>query len=582
MVGVRELRTQSEAFWRDEYRVDEGDIDLITGLILEAGKPQRLETLASAIILHRFRAEKEAVAEQARRGKIYRPADEARVGEELVFPAFDFAVGKVVDVRPGRNPKYGPFQVIRVRFEEPVPGPQEREFASSFVHPHPLNRPLEELVVGGGSEIGEEELIEIAGPYVSAKLQAALEKDDEFVYFDGTWFLRALLPEIHIGHLNLAEAVIYEAGHPVSARDILQELELETTTSIQAQLFALNHALGEDERFDNVSLFAQNLGQDGSVEVLGKTEGPVWYLRALEPEAVFERPAVLRPAFRARGGEYVGITTLDMIDEIGDELDDVPSVLVREVTEIRIELPFPHLYAGTLPATQQFLNMLPVTTASHFAITLAIAGKRQEIEAWVLPEERYIAGLGDWYAAVGMCVGGRLALTPTGDPFRYQLAYEPSGSRRSEWLRAAMVEGGELVLQMARASVEVVCDREMLIDVPDREAIVALMAARERDQVPLSRLIRKAFAELAKLSSGGVVHIKGLYSVVNLMRRSGLVPILAELARNACFDPVGQGYWAYSPALEGTLYQTPDEMRERPLSGRDDLVKDQVVQYLGR
>jgi hypothetical protein len=571
MVPVRELQTQSEPFWRDEYEVDEQDLDLVTGLILEAGKPQPLDTLISAIILHRYRVEKEAVAEQARRGKLYRPADDAQVGDELVFATLNFAVGRVMDRRSGSNPMYGPFQVIRVQFAEEVPGPQEREFASAFDYTHPLNRPLEELVKGGESEMNETDLVDTMKVHAAHKLHDALDASDEFVYFDGMWFLLELLPEIHLGYLNLAEAVIYEAGHPVSAEDIRQELELDTTTSPQAQIFALNHALGEDERFDNVSM----------------TQEPAWYLRALQPEAVFKRPAVLKPAFRARGGEYVGITSLDLIDEIGDELDDVPSVVVREANEVRIELPFPHLHAGTVPATQQFLNMLPPASAeftmnTHFALTFVEPGSGREREVWVLPQAGYIAGLGDWYTSVGMCIGGKLTLRPTDEPFRFTLGYQASSRRRSEWLRAATVENGALVLQMGRASIEVDCDREMLIDVPDAEPIVALMATREKENAPLHRLMRKAFAELAKLSSSGTVHVKGLYSVVNLMRRSGLVPILAELARNACFDPVGEGYWAYDPALEGTLYQTPDEMRERPLSGRDDLVRDQVIQFQGR
>ncbi len=66
------------------------------------------------------------------------------------------------------------------------------------------------------------------------------------------------------------------------------------------------------------------------------------------------------------------------------------------------------------------------------------------------------------------------------------------------------------------------------------------------------------------------------------MRRVGSVLVFAELTRSACFDPVGNGFWAYDAALEGAVYRTPVEMRERPQSTRDDLVKDQVVQYLGR
>jgi len=70
--------------------------------------------------------------------------------------------------------------------------------------------------------------------------------------------------------------------------------------------------------------------------------------------------------------------------------------------------------------------------------------------------------------------------------------------------------------------------------------------------------------------------------VANLIRRTGSVPVFAELTRRACYDPVGGGYWAYDPDLAGRVYHTPEEIRERPLSGRQDLVRDPVIQYQGR
>jgi hypothetical protein len=61
------------------------------------------------------------------------------------------------------------------------------------------------------------------------------------------------------------------------------------------------------------------------------------------------------------------------------------------------------------------------------------------------------------------------------------------------------------------------------------------------------------------------------------------VPVFAELTRQACFDPIDQpGMWAYDHSLEGTVYRTPDEMRERPMSQRDNVVRDQAVPYTGR
>ena len=562
MLETGRLGTQTERYWRDEYEVTESDLDLVVGLILEAGKPQTIDTLATAIILRHLRREREAAAQQLKRGRVYRPADHYEVDEDVVFTTMN-RVGHIVGIRPGYNPKYGSFQVIRVAFANEK---REREFAVDFDQPHPLNRPAEELLVSGDSEMTETDVMRMAEHYVAAKLEQALEAHPDFVWFNDTWFVKELLPEVHVGYLNLAEAMIYEVGHPLEAHEMLGELDFGETASVEAQLFALNHALGEDERFDN-------LGAEGE---------PVWYLRALEPEAAFARPAVLTPAFRAGGGEYVGITMLDLIDEIGDELDDVPSVVTRLISETRFEMNFPHFYAGTMPATDQVLRMLPPSRRHHFPVTAVDANSGERFDVWVVPREKYIAGLRDWYTSIGMCVGGQVAVTPAEEPAHLALSVTPVRSRRSEWIRSVQIQEEGLTLQMQRATIAIRCDRNMLIDVPDPEAVARLMAEKAGTVASLHGLIRRAFEELAKLSSRGLVHAKSVYSFVNLMARVGSVPIFAELTRSACFDPVGDGFWAYDPSLEGVIYRTPDEMRERPRSTRDDLLRDQVVQYLGR
>ena len=563
MTTGRRLAAQTEAFWREEYQLSESDRDLVTGVILEAGRPQRLETLVSAIIMHRFREEKDLAVRQAELGRIYRPVDEYEVGDELVFSALDFAVGRVAAVRSGQNPRYEPFSVIRVAFEGTAP---EREFATGMSQPHPLSRPVEELLKGDDAEISEADMARLFGHYVALQLEPALEASDDFVWFDGTWFLGELLPEIHVGHLNLAEAMIYEAARPLAATQMLVELELEGIGSVEAQLFALNHSLGQDERFDNVSM----------------TEEPSWYLHALQPAAVLRRPVVLEPDFRAHGGEYLGLTMLDLVDEVGDELDDVETMMMREASSIHFEVNHPHLCAGTMPATLQFLRMLPSAVNRHFSFAMIENGSDRRFDVWVVPGERYVCGLGDWYASVGMCVGGQVDVTPADEELTFVLSATPTRSRRSEWIRSVSVVEDRLVLQMQRANVAVRCDRNMLIHVPDRGAVLGLMEHARDIQLPLRTLVRDAFAELAKLSSRGVVHAKSIYSMANLLRRTSSVSVFAELTHNACYDPVGDGSWAYDPAFEGTVYRTPDEMRERPLSKRDDLVRDQVVQYLGR
>jgi hypothetical protein len=354
-------------------------------------------------------------------------------------------------------------------------------------------------------------------------------------------------------------------GEPVKAEEMVEDLELESG-SLDAQIFALNRALGEDERFDDMSM----------------DDTPTWYLRALEPEAVYERPQVHEVGYGAEGGEHVGLTMLDMIEEIGDELDDVETMILEEVSEIHFEVVFPHLQAGTMPATRQFMRHLPADTGHHFPATFVDQGTEQEIEVWVVPEEGYVCGLGDWYAQVGMCVGGRVTVRALEDPLTFEISVTPERGGGSNWVRSASVDDERLVLQMQRANIAVDCDPNIMVDVPNPQEIVQLMGSTAESDPSLGSLVRTAIRELVKLSSRGVVHAKALYSVVNLLRRTGAVPIFSELTRHACFDPVGEGFWAYDPELEEDVYSDPEEMRERPLSEREDVLRDQVVQYLGR
>jgi hypothetical protein len=173
-------------------------------------------------------------------------------------------------------------------------------------------------------------------------------------------------------------------------------------------------------------------------------------------------------------------------------------------------------------------------------------------------------------------------VSPGGAPMTFEIAATPVRGKRSEWVRSAAVVDGRLVLQMQRATIGVRSDRNMLTDVPDRQSVADMMARTAAQQLSLPAVVRMAFEELAKLNSKGVVHSKSIYAVANMLRRTGAVPIFAELTRRACYDPVGDGFWAYEPALESSVYRTADDMRERPLSTRGDLIKDQVVQYLGR
>ena len=107
------------------------------------------------------------MAQRARMGNVYQPSGRFNVGDQLVFTGRDFVTGTVVSKRPGENPLYGAFEVIRVVFDEGA----EVEFASGLDITHPLNRPVEELLGGGDPNVSDASVVVMAAKEVSEKLQ---------------------------------------------------------------------------------------------------------------------------------------------------------------------------------------------------------------------------------------------------------------------------------------------------------------------------------------------------------------------------------------------------------------------------
>jgi hypothetical protein len=131
-----------------------------------------------------------------------------------------------------------------------------REFAAGLTWQHPL------MAVDPDADPAL--LAERYGAIVAPGLAALLSKDKDWLRRGDRWILRALLPSISAGHLNLAEAIIMLAGEPLPAEQILRELDLDTSVPAATRSLALDTALGTDERFRNV----------------GAIEAPLWTVTA--------------------------------------------------------------------------------------------------------------------------------------------------------------------------------------------------------------------------------------------------------------------------------------------------------------
>ncbi|MGQ9682917.1 MAG: hypothetical protein ACUVX9_10300 [Anaerolineae bacterium] len=562
MVAVRpRAQTQTEGYWKRDFRVRAEDVEAIYDLILEDGRPWTLEQIAQEVMARHCR--REAQAREPEAAVAYRPREHYEVGQQMYFPSMAYAVGRVVGVRPGQNPRYGPFSVIDVLMageEEP------RHFAADFSPAHRLNELVEEAGALGEDELTPEELCARYGEPVKVAVAEALAANPEFVSHRGLWFLRGMLPEVHVGYLNLAEAVVDVAGHPLGTEEILQQVELPTDARPEAQVFSLDLALSGDGRFDNV----------------GSEEKPRWFLFSMEPPAVANKPERLRPRALTVGGELLHRESLEIVREVGDELDELPGSQPPPVPEsgrASFTLNYPHRLEGTFPLTRSVLALFPQEDYTRIPIHFTDGRSDNRWLGWVLPGEGYGWGLADWYRREEIPAGATVELLLTSDPYTVVVQCDMR-SRRTEWVRAPRVENDRLTFEIRKRAYTCRFDRNLLLGEPgDAARLDQLLARYHAQRRNMLDVILDIFPELAKLGSQGAVSAKALYAATNVVWRTGCVPVLAELARQACFDPIGSGNWAYDETLRGVVYETAEEMEARPRSKRLDLIRDRVLPY---
>lgn len=562
-VVQRKAQTQTESYWRRDFKVRPEDIEAIYDLMLEDARPRTLDELACEVMARHIR--REAQARQPGETVPYQPKEHYAVGQRLFFPHLASTTGTVVAERPGRNPRYGDFTVISVALEGEE---QAREFAADYGLPHPLNELAEEVLSAEEADLSPEELCERYGEPVREALLQALSGNSEFIVYDDLWFLRGLLPEVHVGHLNLAEAVVDVAGHPLSTQEVLKQVDLSAEAKPRALAFALNLALEKDERFDNVGTAAK----------------PRWFLYNLEPPAVAAKPMRLQPDTLTRGGEWLHRESLEIAQEIGDELDELiagPGDVeqVAESGKAVYTLNYPHRHEGTLPLTSAIASLFPSEEYARIPVHFIDGRTDKRWMGWILPEERYGWGLGNWYAEEEVPAGANVELLLTRDPYTMVVQCE-SRSRRTEWAKVPGVENARLSFEIRKRPYTCRYDRNLLLGEPTETGRLDELYRRyHAEGHTLLNAIIGVFPELAKLGSQGLVHAKGLYAAVNVIWRVGAVPIFAELARQACFDPVGDGSWAFEESLLGVVYTTPEEMEARPRSQRVDRIPDRVLRY---
>ncbi len=503
--------------------MEEDDIEHLYNHLLEVETPLTPQEMLEVLVEGRIRRELARMEAQRKAGgDIYMPERKYTVGQQLLFPLFDWQSGTVVSVRPGRNPDQEQFSVIEVEFESG----ERREFAAEYPH-HPLNNPPD---VVADDALTTERVLENYGEHLLDALHAGLTAHPDFVRIAGRWFARALLVDINIGHLNLAEAVLdMMGGGPLSTQEIIEQIEFTADAPQKLLEFSMDLALQEDERFDEV-------GPAGEV---------AWYLRRLEPKEVLNPPLYLHYSPIEHDRRVLDAEMLALEQILDDELSPL------ETTEefpgsVQIPLIFPHWQAGTLPLGARVAPIFPTAyEAPRVRFMLVDSRTGKKFPGWVVREHGYVYGLKEWYESYGLIPGSIVGIRRGENPG--EVIVESGVQRASkDWVRTALIgSDGGIVFATLPQRVSAEYDERMAIVVSDVDALAELWQEKRYLRMPFERVVTDMTRELAKLSHQEHVHATELYAAVNLVRRCPPAPLLALLASSPWFVHVGDLYFRF-------------------------------------
>ena len=504
----------STDYWTD-LQITRQDVEYLHNHLFELETPLTARELVSVFVDERIRAER--LATQQRRqagGKTYFPKESYQVGDDIIFPALNWKHGKITGVRPGTNPEIGSFDVLTVD----MGNGSERLFASNLPS-HSLNDQPETIEEEG---FNAEEILRTHGSALEKKIESAFQDDDDLVRIAGRWFPRALLVDVNVGHLNLAEAVLDMAGgEPLPTQALLKDIAMPEGINPKLAEFSLNLALQEDGRFDEV-------GPAGEV---------LWCLRRLEPEEVRDAPLYLRYSPIEFDRADLTPQMLNLEAQLDDELSEAEALSPEGVKEVTVSLIFPHLRSGTLPLSARVRPLFPTAYESpRVRFTLVDGKTKQKMPGWVVREHGYVFGLREWYKANDLMPGSLVRIRRSDNPG--EVIIEVKAYRTKDWVRTVIIGAdGGMVFAMLKQSISAEFNDRMAFAIPSLEAVDQLwLQDRKR---PFEKLVADMIREMSKLTPQGHVHAQELYSAVNIVRRVPPAPLFALLASKPEFTHVG-------------------------------------------
>ena len=512
-------QTQSPEYWA-RYALTTEDADFLSNLLLEQGRPQAASALAGAIIRHRVNTELADLKRELERGAFYQPKKRFAVGDRLVFPALHFTSGAVRAVRDGFNPEQGKFEVIEVEMADGV----VRTFAAGYDRPHALNDDSLQLLDGAALKSADE-LIGLFVALVEPRIEEGLAQRPEFIKIANDWFLRAMMADVNVGHLNLAEAVLdVRNGGPLPTGVLLRDLGLPAEIASNLQELSLNEALAADPRFDEVSL----------------NDRPAWFLRRFTPPETREIPRQIVPS-RHDGPLTVSESLKELAWQIDDELEYDGSP-VQPAETATVVLSFSHRLAGTLGWSRALTSVLPDVTKPRLPLTFRDKATGKDYQVWLVHEGRYVWGLSEFYRANELPAGAEIELQ-RGPADHIIVVNAGKHKPKREWVRVAGARESHIRLETAQRAVSCKFDDMLSVFVDDLKTMDPVRGDAPRN---LAQAVKDAFPEISKLSPQGNTHARTLYAVVNVITRAAPLDVFAALTASGLYTPVGDNYWHLS------------------------------------
>ena len=511
----------NDHFWED-LDFSKSDFEFFFNLLLDREVPLSTLELVNEFIPFQIENELERLKkENAQTGELYMPSKDYSTGDKVVFPSADMKQGTVISKRNGFNPDLQLFNVIEVLFEN-----KEKKYFASGLKDHLLNRSLEAELANPNFD--PDYVKDNFGSTLAQKLEIALSDNHDLVRIAGSWFPRALLVDINAGHLNLAEAVLEEAhGGPLDTITLMEQVELTADVNQELLQFSFDHALQEDNRFDEV-------GPSGKM---------LWFLQAMEPNDVRNLPVYLdyQPSSEMSDNikEYLQSFEGNLYDEL-DSWDTADNLH----DEAKISLIFPHLRSGTLPLSNTLSKMFPTAyEAPRVRFTFTDEDEGIDFPGWVVRKSKYVYGLKEWYEKKQLIPGNFVSVQKGKKEGEINIRIEKSRQNK-EWLKTILIGTDHgIVFAMLKHPVIASFNERMAIAIPDISAVDELWNGQIFAKEPIEKTIFKIMRELSKLNPQGQVHAQELYSAVNIVRRCPPSIVMTFLVNNAKVSHLGDLYF---------------------------------------